>query len=137
MKTENKTADPKVGDVVLVGSDGKKRFEWPLGRIIELFPGKDGKTRVVKVKTKNGVYLRPIQRLYPLEVSSPIRPITKKEEADPKDTNKNMCEEKKAKDPKDANKNMREEKKAKDPKGTNKNVCEDVKVIKTKLGRQV
>jgi hypothetical protein len=41
-----------------------------MGRIIELFPGKDGESRVAKVKTSTGVLIRPLQRLYPLEVTS-------------------------------------------------------------------
>ncbi len=58
----------QVGDVVLVGSDNKKRFEWPLGLVTELLPGKDGNVRVVKVKTTMGVFTRPLQRLFPLEI---------------------------------------------------------------------
>jgi len=51
MKSEKKTADPEVGDIVLVGSDNKKRFEWPLGRIMELVPEKDIRIRVAKIRT--------------------------------------------------------------------------------------
>lgn len=58
-----------VGDVVLVGDDNKKRLEWPMGRILEVFPGKDGHIRTATVKTTSGgIMLRPVQRLYPLEV---------------------------------------------------------------------
>jgi len=71
VKNERKNQPPVVGDVVLVGSNDRKRFEWPLGRIIELYPGKDNQVRVAKVKTSNGVLVRPLQRLYPLEVSNP------------------------------------------------------------------
>ena len=35
-----------------------------------LLPGRDGNTRVFMLKTKNGVIKRPIQRIYPLEVSN-------------------------------------------------------------------
>lgn len=59
-----------VGDIVLVGADNKKRMHWPLGRIIELIHGKDGKVRLVKLQTSHSEILRPIQRIYPLEVSS-------------------------------------------------------------------
>ncbi|XP_015120372.1 uncharacterized protein LOC107043390 [Diachasma alloeum] len=58
------------GDLVFVGNDNKKRLTWPLGRVDQLFPGKDGEIRVVKVKTGDGCLIRPIQRLYPLEMSS-------------------------------------------------------------------
>ncbi|OXA50284.1 Pro-Pol polyprotein [Folsomia candida] len=70
MKNNKNSPKPEVGDVVLVGYDNKKRFEWPLGKILELCPGKDGKVRVVKVKTATGILTRPLQRLYPLEIHS-------------------------------------------------------------------
>jgi hypothetical protein len=60
----------QVGDIVHIGSDNKKRLEWPLGRIVELLPGTDGKVRVGKIKTATGTLLRPLQRLFPLEVSN-------------------------------------------------------------------
>ncbi|KAL7290902.1 hypothetical protein TKK_0015632 [Trichogramma kaykai] len=58
----------KIGDIVLIGDDIHRRIDWPLGRVIEAFPGADGTSRVFMVKTKQGVLKRPIQRLYPLEV---------------------------------------------------------------------
>ncbi|GFS38438.1 bel12-ag transposon polyprotein [Nephila pilipes] len=57
-----------VGDIVLIGTDDKKRLHWLLGRVLELFPGKDGIIRLVKLRTEKGNVLRPIQRLYPLEL---------------------------------------------------------------------
>ncbi|GFW80234.1 nose resistant to fluoxetine protein 6 [Trichonephila clavipes] len=57
-------------DIVLIGTDDKKRLHWLLGRVLELFPGKDGIIRLVKSRTESGDMLRPIQRLYPLEVTS-------------------------------------------------------------------
>ena len=66
---ESKHRHPKVGDVVLVGTDDKRRLLWPLAKIIELIPGRDGALRLAKVKTQHGVLLRPLQRLYPLEMS--------------------------------------------------------------------
>ncbi|GFU41209.1 putative RNA-directed DNA polymerase from transposon X-element [Trichonephila clavipes] len=55
------------GDIVLIGTDDKKRLHWLLRRVLELFPGKDGIIRLVKLRTERGDMLRPIQRLYPLE----------------------------------------------------------------------
>jgi len=57
-----------VGDIVLVANDLQKRLDWPIARIKELFPGKDGLVRVVKLQTANGELIRPIQRLISLEV---------------------------------------------------------------------
>lgn len=67
---ECRTKTPKIGDVVLVGSDDRRRLQWPLARIIELIPGRDGVVGTAKVKTQNGILLRPVQRLFPLEVST-------------------------------------------------------------------
>jgi len=68
---EKRIRHVEIGDIVLVGSDNKKRFEWPLGRIVEVYPGKDGHVRVAKVRTAVGVLTRPLQRLYPLEIPNP------------------------------------------------------------------
>ncbi|KAF8783547.1 hypothetical protein HNY73_013696 [Argiope bruennichi] len=59
-----------LGDIVLLETTAK-RISWPLGKVVKLIKGKDGIVRLVKVRTKQGDLLRPIQRLYPLEVSSP------------------------------------------------------------------
>lgn len=64
-----KSRKVKVGDVVLVGSDQRKRIDWPLGLVTEVIPGKDEQVRVARVKTANGIFLRPAQRLYLMEIS--------------------------------------------------------------------
>ncbi|XP_023310053.1 uncharacterized protein LOC108904648 [Anoplophora glabripennis] len=66
----NKESQVKVGEVVFVSNDKDKRANWPLGRVIELLPGNDGRVRLVKVLTERGQFLRPIQRLYPLECAA-------------------------------------------------------------------
>ena len=53
-------------DVVLMVEPNASRGEWPLGRVIEVLPGADGLVRVVKVKAKGKVYVRPVHRLCPL-----------------------------------------------------------------------
>lgn len=57
-----------VGDIVLLENNLKKRAFWSLARIIELIPGKDGKSRVARIKTETGEFLRPVQKLYNLEL---------------------------------------------------------------------
>lgn len=69
-KIKSSCVPVKEGDIMLLGQDNLKRLDWPLARVIKVFPGKDGVIRVVKVKTAKGELMRPIQRLYPLEVSS-------------------------------------------------------------------
>lgn len=58
----------KVGDIVFIEKENYKRLEWPLGRVLEVFPGKDGQVRVIKLKTSKENIIRPVQRLFPLEV---------------------------------------------------------------------
>lgn len=65
-----------IGDVVLIGTDDKRRLHWLLGRVVELFPGKDGIVRLVRLKTPKGYLLRPVQRLYPLEVTDKFLQIS-------------------------------------------------------------
>ncbi|EGI59350.1 hypothetical protein G5I_12490 [Acromyrmex echinatior] len=69
----NSSASVAVGDVVLIENNLQKRLDWPLAVIREVYPGKDGYVRVVKLKTSKGELVRPIQKLIPLEVehSSP------------------------------------------------------------------
>jgi hypothetical protein len=57
----------KEGDVVLLMDPKVRRGEWPLGRITEVHPGKDGLIRVAKVKVGESIYERPVHRLCPLE----------------------------------------------------------------------
>lgn len=57
----------KEDDVVMIVEPNAKRGEWPLGRVTEVFPGSDGLIRVVRIKTKDNEYLRPVHRLCPLE----------------------------------------------------------------------
>ena len=55
----------KKGDIVLVLEPNLARGKWPLGRIVDTYPGKDGHSQVVKVQygEKTG---RPIHKLVPL-----------------------------------------------------------------------
>ena len=57
-----------VGSVVMVRDDNQPRLKWPLGIIEEIFPGKDGIVRAVKVRTARGSFLKPVQKLHSLEI---------------------------------------------------------------------
>ena len=46
-----------VGDLVVIADKNLSHANWPLGRIIEIFPGSDNVIRVAKVKTSQGVYI--------------------------------------------------------------------------------
>ncbi|GFR30767.1 DUF5641 domain-containing protein [Trichonephila clavata] len=52
----------------MIEEPSKKRLYWPLGKVISLLPGRDGKVRTLKLKFNNSELIRPIQRVYPLEV---------------------------------------------------------------------
>ncbi|GFU99656.1 putative RNA-directed DNA polymerase from transposon X-element [Trichonephila clavipes] len=67
-------SEVRLGEIILIGDDIKKRMHWPLAKVIRLIPGKDGKIRTVELKTRTGTMLRPIQRVYPLEVQSTETP---------------------------------------------------------------
>jgi hypothetical protein len=53
---------------VLLGVENSKRIDWSLAVVEELNPGRDGEVRLVRLRTASGVLLRPIQRVYPLEI---------------------------------------------------------------------
>jgi len=57
----------KVGDVVLHLEAGAPRGSWPLARVTKVYPGPDGKVRVVDVLMKGREYRRAISVLAPLE----------------------------------------------------------------------
>ncbi|GFR06711.1 hypothetical protein TNCT_704061 [Trichonephila clavata] len=40
----------KVGEIVLVENPNKKRLYWPLAKVLELLPGRDGNIRTLKLK---------------------------------------------------------------------------------------
>lgn len=68
IKVGKRMYNPKVGDIVLVSNDNLKRIYWPLGKILSVFASKDGIIRRVKIKTKSGILIRPIQKVCPLEL---------------------------------------------------------------------
>jgi hypothetical protein len=55
-----------VGTVVIIKDNHSHPMFWPLAVVSEVFPGKDNITRVAKVKTSSGTYIRPVTQLCPL-----------------------------------------------------------------------
>ena len=68
-KWHQEKADLKINDLVLVLEKDVVRGQWPLGRVLEVFPGPDGHVRVVKIKTSKGEVMRNITKVCPLELS--------------------------------------------------------------------
>ena len=60
--------DVHIGDVMLVISPDTSRRNWPLGRVLEVYPGQDGHVRVVKIQVGEGTLIRPVNKLCPLEL---------------------------------------------------------------------
>ncbi|XP_044761992.1 uncharacterized protein LOC123319195 [Coccinella septempunctata] len=67
-KWRNDGRPMKLHDIVIVIDDTAPRKSWKLGLIEKIFPGPDGKIRVVQVKTANGSYKRPVAKLCRLDI---------------------------------------------------------------------
>ncbi|XP_064406043.1 uncharacterized protein LOC135351065 [Halichondria panicea] len=62
-KWKHPTRNLHIGDMVVIKEDSPLLNEWPLARVIEVHPGHNGLVRVATIKTSNGVYKRPINKL--------------------------------------------------------------------------
>ena len=51
------------GDVVVVETDEKNRGCWPLAMVIDTYPGKDGVTRAVRIRTAKGEIEKPVMMM--------------------------------------------------------------------------
>jgi hypothetical protein len=58
--------DLEPGTVVMLIDPNSSRGDWPLGKVEEVFPGKDAHVRTVRVRSRGKSFLRPITRLCPL-----------------------------------------------------------------------
>ncbi|GFV92326.1 integrase catalytic domain-containing protein [Trichonephila clavipes] len=54
--------------LVLLKDPNTKPLDWPMGRILEVFPGSDGLVRAVNVKTSTGILKRAITKVMPLPI---------------------------------------------------------------------
>lgn len=60
----------KIDDVVLVEEDNLPRQAWKMGRIVQVFPGRDNKVRACAVRLAgHNIIRRPVQLLYPMELN--------------------------------------------------------------------
>ena len=53
----------QVDDIVTVADSNAIRGKWAICRILEVYPGSDGRFRNVKVKTTTGEYNRPVTKI--------------------------------------------------------------------------
>lgn len=65
----NEHPNLKVGDLVIVRSDNTAPYQWPMARILKIFPGPDNRVRVAEVKIGNKTYLRSYRKLSPLPIN--------------------------------------------------------------------
>lgn len=57
-------------DIVIIVDENLLPRQWLKGRVIEVYPGKDGQVRSAKVQTSSGVYHRPVVKLAKLDLNT-------------------------------------------------------------------
>ena len=67
-KWQQTKRDLQIGDVVVVVSKDTPRGSWPLGRVMQVYPGEDGHVRVVKLLVGKKEVVRPVTKVCPLEI---------------------------------------------------------------------
>lgn len=65
-----KIEELKIGDIVLIKTDGLPPGKWSLGRVVDKHPGDDSHTRVYSVKSGTTVVKRSITKLCPLPIDT-------------------------------------------------------------------
>lgn len=50
----------RVGEAVMIVGQQLPRALWPVGRITQVYPGKDNRVRSAEIKVKDKTYLRPV-----------------------------------------------------------------------------
>lgn len=73
----------KPGDVVIIRSDERSRGKWPLGIVEELYKGRDGVVRAVKLRAGKSYLERAVNHLYPLELSCDRSEVKEPVQLDP------------------------------------------------------
>lgn len=65
-----KSSNIAAGQLVLVQENNVPPMTWPMGRVVDVHPGKDGIVRVATVQTKNGLFKRATRRLCVLPIET-------------------------------------------------------------------
>ena len=76
LKHSKKESEVKVGEVVVIKGEERNRVQWNIGIITDVYPGKEGKVRAVKLRAGKSYLEQAVQHLYPLEISCDITPST-------------------------------------------------------------
>ena len=81
---KDKNESLKIGDIVLIRSEERYRGKWPLGVAVELFSRRDGAVQAAKLRAGKAFLERPVQHLYPLELSCDgVKPVNEPAELNP------------------------------------------------------
>jgi hypothetical protein len=86
-----KVISPAVGEVVIVRSDEKNRGKWPLCIVQELFPGRDGIVRAIKLRCGRSHLERAAQHFYPLKLKYEAKKPSKGIKLDPVISSEARC----------------------------------------------
>ncbi len=63
-RTDKRTLE--IGDVVMIVDSQLPRALWPVGKVVQVFPGSDGRVRTANVNVKGRTYTRVVARLIQL-----------------------------------------------------------------------
>ncbi len=77
-KWTRNTGTLEVGQLVIIKDNNLPPMRWRMGRVLELFYGKDGVSRVAMVKTAEGVVSRALVKLCPLPVESSTENLSRR-----------------------------------------------------------
>ena len=74
LKHKTRDQDLKQGDVVIIKGDDRNRNKWKLGVVDQMIKGKDDVVWAVRLRAGKSFLERPIQHLFPLELSCDLKP---------------------------------------------------------------
>ena len=61
---KDRTRNVKIGDIIIIKDESKNRSHWKIGKVSQLYTGKDEVMRAVQMQVWTKVLVRPIQLLY-------------------------------------------------------------------------
>ena len=67
----------EIGELVIIRDEQLPPTKWKLGRIVDTHTGTDGLVRVVSIKTKDGISMRPSVKVCPLPRSEDVNTVPK------------------------------------------------------------
>lgn len=67
-KWQTRGKDIELGTLVIIKEDNLPPLRWRMGRIVSVFPGKDGVSRVASIRTATGIITRAFSKICPLPV---------------------------------------------------------------------